>query len=148
MKRNLILLGLGIFWVQTTLAETTIPWTKAGCESVKGVWVMAHSATDEGCDANHCNGKTFCGSPGTPGVNWFSAVIWCQSIGRELTSLEDTCPNSFASGGGCPNLPRGPGYWTSTRSASGKPYVIKHDRTAFVEENPVRKDSLPAALCK
>ena len=72
------------------LAETTIPWTKEGCESVKGTWITAHSATDEGCSVTSCNGMNFCKAPIT--MNWFNALIWCQSIGHKLATFSNLCP--------------------------------------------------------
>jgi len=85
---------LGAFWAVSlatqAVADTTIPWTKEGCESVKGIWVTAHSATESGCDAAHCNGKNFCRS--AIEMTWFSALIWCQSIGHKLASFNSLCP--------------------------------------------------------
>ena len=103
-KLNFIVLGtlLAISLATQAFAETTIPWTKEGCESVKGTWITAHSPDDDGCDAAHCNGLSFCRS--IQEMNWFSALIWCKSIGRELTDPETACPNGFASGGACANL--------------------------------------------
>ena len=83
-------------------SETTIPWTKEGCESVQGTWITAHAPTDAGCDANHCNGINFCMGP--KDTNLWSAIIWCKSIGRELTDLETACPNGLASSYTCENL--------------------------------------------
>ncbi|MBP5344197.1 MAG: hypothetical protein J6Y85_03905 [Alphaproteobacteria bacterium] len=102
MKKNIILLALSLTFATAAHAETTIPWTKEGCESVQGTWITAHSSTDSGCDAAHCNGKNFCRS--NVKMNWFSALIWCHSIGRELTDLETACPNGLASGNTCANL--------------------------------------------
>ena len=85
------------------MADINIPWTKEGCESVKGTWVTAHSATDEGCDAAHCNGMNFCRSQNNQ-LNWWSALIWCKSIGRELADMESMCPNGLSSGNTCANL--------------------------------------------
>ena len=49
---------LGVFFLSLVIstsaqAVTTIPWTKEGCESVKGEWITAHSPDDDGCDAAH-----------------------------------------------------------------------------------------------
>ena len=94
-KLNFAIFGalLAISLVTRALAETTIPWTKAGCESVKGKWLTAHSADEDGCDAAHCNGKNFCRS-GTP-MNWWSSLIFCQSIGHKLVSWENLCPGTI-----------------------------------------------------
>ena len=102
-KLNFIVLGtlLAISLATQAFADTTIPWTKEGCESVKGTWITAHSATDDGCDAAHCNGLNFCRSPQT--MNLWSAAIWCKSIGRELADVETACPKGMSLGG-CPNL--------------------------------------------
>ena len=103
------------------LADTTIPWTKAGCESVQGTWVTANSATDSGCDANHCNGLSFCRN--SQKLNWFSALTWCKSIGHQLADLETACPNGLASSRTCANL-NGcispiKSNWVSTPGSSG-----------------------------
>lgn len=124
MKKNLVLLILCFLFAQKALAETTIPWTKEGCESVKGTWVTAHSATDEGCDAAHCNGVSFCQSPNT--VTWWSAFTWCKGIGKKLVDLETACPNGLASSNTCANLqnilPRRA--WTNVPSGTRNAYGI------------------------
>ena len=103
MKKNLILLILSLFFIPKALAETTIPWTKEGCESVKGAWLTAHSATDPDCDSAHCNGINFCGSPVK--VSWFSALTWCKSIGHKLASFDSMCPGNLVINGSiCQNL--------------------------------------------
>jgi len=117
------LFGIILLVAGQTLAETTIPWTKEGCESVKGTWITAHSATDEGCDSIHCNGKNFCRS--NVELNWWSGFIWCQSIGRELADVETACPNSFASGF-CANLKGNNQWmWLDGVCASGLAYVFR-----------------------
>ena len=123
-KLNFVIFGtlLAISLATQAFAETTIPWTKEGCESVKGIWVTAHSATDDGCDAAHCNGLNFCRRK--VNMNWFSALIWCKSIGHKLTDIETACPNGLASSETCANLepyiPRDYrfGFWTSIPSTS------------------------------
>ena len=105
MKKYNLIIGLSLILSYPVMADTTIPWTKAGCESVKGVWITAHSATDSGCDSNHCNGMSFCISPIT--MNWFSALIWCKSIGRNIVSFEHLCPGIPTGNGGvgtCTNI--------------------------------------------
>ena len=102
MKKFLGALFLSLAVSHSALAGTNIPWTKEGCESVKGTWITAKSATDAGCDAAHCNGLSFCRSP--QGMNWWSAVIWCQSIGHQLADIEVACPNGRSSGNTCANL--------------------------------------------
>jgi len=102
MKKFLGALVLSLIVSTSAGAVTNIPWTKEGCESVKGTWITAKSATDEGCDAEHCNGINFCMGPQY--VNWWSALIWCKSIGRELTDLETACPKGLASSYTCENL--------------------------------------------
>ena len=91
-KLNFAIFGALMLTCLTTraLADTTIPWTKEGCESVKGTWITAHSPTDDGCDAAHCNGLNFCRS--NVDMNWWSAFIWCQSIGHKLVTLANLCP--------------------------------------------------------
>ena len=125
-KLNFAIFGALMLTCLTTpaFAETTIPWTKEGCESVKGTWITAHSPDDDGCDAAHCNGLNFCRS--NKQMNWFSALIWCKSIGRELTDVETACPNGLASGNVCPNLDgfRKVYMWTSTPCSSTNSYMI------------------------
>ena len=113
------------------LDETTIPWTKEGCESVKGTWIIAHSPTDSGCDANHCNGLSFCRSNAT--MNWWSGVIWCKSIGHELTDIETACPNGLSSGRTCANLngKTSTGNWTVTSASSTQPYLADGKVTVY-----------------
>ena len=123
-KLNFAIFGalLVISLATRALADTTIPWTKEGCESVKGIWVTAHSPTDDGCDAAHCNGRNFCRS--NIAMNWWSALIWCKSIGRKLTDIENACPNGLSSGGNCANLNSrlGRDAWFATPGSSGKVY--------------------------
>ncbi|MBP5344059.1 MAG: hypothetical protein J6Y85_03195 [Alphaproteobacteria bacterium] len=90
MKKNIFVLALSLTFATAAHAETTIEWTQAGCQSVGGTWITAHSASDEGCDAAHCNGLNFCKS--TAYMNWFSALIWCKSIGRNLADANHVCP--------------------------------------------------------
>ena len=118
-KLNFVIFGALMLTCLTTqaFAETTIPWTKEGCESVKGKWITAHSPDESGCDANHCNGRNFCQSPQM--MNFWSAVIWCKSIGRTLAGVEDACPNGLSSGNTCANLANKFPYlrpWTSEPS--------------------------------
>ena len=127
-KLNFAIFGACLLTALATraLAETTIPWTKAGCESVKGTWITAHSPTDDGCDAAHCNGRNFCMSP-TGRINWFSALIWCKSIGRELTSFDHACPGIPTGDGPCANLNlnRCQNGWTSMPSGSSKVFIAR-----------------------
>ena len=111
-KLNFVIFGtlLAISLATQAFAETTIPWTKEGCESVKGTWITAHSATDAGCDSAHCNGLNFCQS--NVSMNWWSAFVWCKSIGHELVDLETACPKGMASGGSCANLANKVAFWT------------------------------------
>ena len=90
MKKNIFLLALGLTFATMAHAETIIEWTKAGCQSVGGTWITAHNASDEGCDAAHCNSLNFCQSPQK--MNFFSALIWCKSIGRNMVSFANLCP--------------------------------------------------------
>ena len=99
--KNCLFLAMTLILAHSALAEITIPWTKEGCESVKGTWITAHSPTDEGCDAAHCNGKTFCRS--NVAMTWFNALIWCQSIGHKLVSFEHLCPGITITGP-CTNI--------------------------------------------
>jgi len=124
-KLNFIVFGafLAISLATQAFAETTIPWTKEGCESVKGVWITAHAATDDGCDAAHCNGKNFCRAPKT--MNYWSALIWCKSIGHNLPDIETLCPNGLNSGGTCANLSgrMGAEVWSTTSSNDYSQYI-------------------------
>jgi len=102
MKSSFLIFFLSLILSHSAMAVTNIPWTKEGCNSVNGTWVTAHSPTDSGCDAAHCNGRNFCRS--NVSMNWWSALIWCKSIGRELADIETACPNGLASGRTCANL--------------------------------------------
>ena len=116
MKKYIGILGLSLILSYSALADTTIPWTKEGCESAKGIWITAHTATDEGCDVNHCNGLNFCKS-NTNALDWWNALIWCQAIGHKLADAESACPNAISGNSNCPNLgiPRvSYEFWTST----------------------------------
>ena len=126
-KLNFAILGACLLTALATraLAETTIPWTKEGCESVKGTWITAHSATDDGCDAAHCNGKNFCEGPVR--TTWFSALIWCKSIGHKLTDLETVCPNGLTTNA-CPNLNKTKGYWTDIPCNQSSVYYVDWSR--------------------
>ena len=120
-KLNFMIFGALMLTCLTTraLAETTIPWTKEGCESVKGKWITAHSPDESGCDANHCNGRNFCRS--NVMMNWWTAFIWCKSIGRELTDPETACPNGISASYTCPNLKGNNGEcWTNLIGSSGR----------------------------
>ena len=121
---------IGVLWfcmavVTSAQADTTIPWTKEGCESVKGTWITAHSATDSGCDAAHCNGKNFCTNKVK--VNWWSALIWCKSIGHKLTDIETACPHGLASSSSCANLNGKISwrYWTNTPCSTESQYCAQ-----------------------
>ncbi|MBP5344232.1 MAG: hypothetical protein J6Y85_04080, partial [Alphaproteobacteria bacterium] len=92
MKKNIFVLALSFTLATVAHAETTIEWTEAGCQSVGGTWITAHNASDSGCDAAHCNGRNFCRSPNP--MNWFSALIWCKSIGRTLADFNHVCPGT------------------------------------------------------
>ena len=106
MKRFLGILFVSLILSHSAMAVTTIPWTKEGCESVKGTWISAKSATDAGCDAAHCNGLNFCRS--NVGLHWFSALVWCQSIGHQLVRFDHLCPgiptNLNSTNGACANI--------------------------------------------
>ena len=128
-----------------TFAETTIPWTKEGCESVKGTWITAHSPDESGCDANHCNGRNFCRS--NVKMNWWSALIWCKSIGRELASIEDACPNSISTLT-CANLKgRMIREWTTTFDTKGGICLVHNDRMYIGLDSPTGPSG-EHALCK
>jgi len=130
MKKLLGALFLNLVVSTSVFADTAIPWTKEGCESVKGTWITAHAATDSGCDANHCNGHNFCRSQ--VGMNWFSALIWCKAIGRQLANVETACPRGLASGGSCANL-----YSVSVRHADfwmePKSYALINGGTSITQ---------------
>ncbi|MBP5344468.1 MAG: hypothetical protein J6Y85_05305 [Alphaproteobacteria bacterium] len=78
MKKYSLILGISLMLSQTALAETTIEWTQAGCQSVGGTWITAK------------NGTNFCRGPVQ--TNWFNALIFCKSIGHNLVSFEHLCP--------------------------------------------------------
>ncbi|MBP5344501.1 MAG: hypothetical protein J6Y85_05470 [Alphaproteobacteria bacterium] len=131
MKKNIILFVLGLTLTQPAMAETTIPWTKEGCESVKGTWITAHQATDTDCSSTQCNGMNFCAS--TVGINFFNALIWCKSIGHKLTDFTHLCPGATGqinTPGICVNakgLISGDswGWTTSPGSAQGKSILVR-----------------------
>ena len=149
-KLNFAIFGalLAISLATQALAETTIPWTKEGCESVKGTWITAHSPTDDGCDAAHCNGLNFCRGP--VNMNWWSALIWCKSIGRELADLETACPNGLSSGNVCPNLDgfRTVTMWTSAPGGSDRSYMIHTNATKPISNSYNTRTTSYYALCK
>ncbi|MBP5343717.1 MAG: hypothetical protein J6Y85_01390, partial [Alphaproteobacteria bacterium] len=87
-----------------------------------GTWITAHSATDEGCDAAHCNGLNFCRS--AQKMNFFSALIWCKSIGHKLTDVETVCPNGLASGQTCANANNFGNVWTDMPSPSNSNRMV------------------------
>ena len=146
-KLNFAIFGACLLTALATgaLAETTIPWTKAGCESVKGTWITAHSATDSGCDAAHCNGMSFCRSAST--ATWFNALIWCKSIGRNLASFSHLCPGDVTQPGvACANMRLGGSShtylwssmpWNSTQALyttmAGGSGAGDRNRTVFVD---------------
>ena len=148
MKKILGVLFLSVILARSAFAVTTIPWTKEGCESVKGQWITAHSATDSGCDANHCNGLTFCEQPLR--VNWWSALLWCQSIGHKLVDIETACPKGL-SVGACANLngrviDLG---WTSTpvSGTASRSYFIRSNGNIQGDGYTERKEVGARALC-
>jgi len=123
MKKVIGALFFSLVISHSALAVTNIPWTKAGCESVQGTWITAHSPTDEGCDAAHCNGKNFCRAPKP--MNYWSALIWCQSIGHKLPDIETLCPSGLASGSTCANLTgrMGAEVWSTTAVNNSSQYA-------------------------
>ena len=140
-KLNFVIFGALMLTCLATraLAETTIPWTKTGCESVKGTWITAHSPDEDGCDTNHCNELNFCQSTST--MNWWSAIIWCQSIGHKLADIETMCPNGLPSGT-CANLKNtSAAGWSSTPSTSDKAYEYAENQIRGTNVWDVRTDS-------
>jgi len=125
MKKLLGVLFLSMILAKSAFAGTTIPWTKEGCQSVKGTWITARSATDSGCDAAHCNGMNFCRGP--VAMNWFSAMIWCQSIGHKVASWANACPGMPTGSAPCANLNGvGSGYgWTGTSTNEQQALTIE-----------------------
>ena len=151
MKRFLGALFLSVILAKTAFAVTTIPWTKEGCESVKGTWITAHSAGDSGCDAAHCTGQNFCKS--NVAMNWFSAVIWCQSIGRQLADIETACPKGLSSGTTCANLKGycgtgGDACWTSSPCGQKSAYQVESRYTIWCDDYWIPRTSVTRALCK
>ncbi|MBP5344124.1 MAG: hypothetical protein J6Y85_03540 [Alphaproteobacteria bacterium] len=152
MKKNIFLLVLGLTVATAAHAETTIEWTQAGCQSVGGTWITAHSPTDSGCDANHCNGMNFCRSPNS--MNLFSALVWCKSIGHQLTDFETACPNAMSSGNTCANLkgwnpPNVSGDWTTMPSpTNSNRMVFIAGGTIYLDHSAGTKSSTRYALCK
>jgi len=149
MRKLLGVLFLSLAVSHSVLADTNIPWTKEGCESVKGTWITAHSPSDPGCDANHCNGLNFCRGP--KGINWWSALIWCKSIGHRLADIETMCPNGLSSGMSCANLNGITTYvWSSTPSTAEKSYEYGHQNQNLIRGTDrwdVRTNTEHPALC-
>ena len=146
-KLNFAIFGILMLTCLATraFAETTIPWTKEGCESVKGTWITAHSPDESGCDAAHCNGLNFCRS--NVGMNWWSALIWCKSIGRELASIEDACPNSISTST-CANLKNISGwFWISMPASGGNAYALNKENGIYTTDRS-RFGNAPPALCQ
>ena len=137
---------IGVLWfcmavVTSAQADTTIPWTKEGCESVKGTWLTAHKTTDSGCDAAHCNGKSFCRSNVT--LNWFNALVWCKSIGHNLVSWENLCPGTPLgpnnATGACPNVKGvGGNLWGWTSAVWTSPPVLTVNLSSGAIDNDTR----------
>ena len=153
MKRYIVALFIGLVLSTSVLADTTIPWTKAGCESAQGKWITAHSATDTGCDAAHCNGLHFCKS--SQEMNWFSALIWCKSLGHKLTDLDTACPNGLSSGNTCANLKNtglnmgAGGYWVDMPSptTAGRSVFVTEDKI-YLDHNVGNRNGSRYVLCK
>ncbi|MBP5344556.1 MAG: hypothetical protein J6Y85_05750 [Alphaproteobacteria bacterium] len=147
MKKHIFLLALGLILATAAHAETTIEWTQAGCQSVGGTWITAHNATDEGCDANHCNGLNFCEKQVY--MTWFGALIWCKSIGRKLADLETACPNGLSSGGTCANLAGKIGnVWSNMPSTNNKSYIIQGANGRISVKAREGERNPPGALCQ
>jgi len=152
MKKLLGIMALSLLLAEPVSAEMTIPWTKAGCESVNGNWITARSPTDEGCDANHCNGEHFCMSKQT--MNWWSALIWCQWIGRELSDIETACPHSLSARRACVNLEgrmnvSGNNFsWLSTQLSNTGAYYLDASGNISTYHNGKTTDGWHHALCK
>ena len=146
MKKYIGLLLITIVNLEA-FAGTVIEWNQTGCESVGGTWVQANNAvdTDKGCDADHCNSKTFCTSSVT--MNWYSAFSWCESIGAQLVSISDACPNDLSSGK-CTNLK---GVSVSGWTATPTPSNISTARAWMVSNNqigrPLKTENV-YALCE
>ena len=151
MNKILGILFLSLVISTSAQAVTTIPWTKEGCESVKGAWITAHSASDDGCDATHCTGQNFCKSNAK--MNWFSAMIWCKSIGRELADIETACPLGLSSGTTCANLK---GYcgansdacWTSSPCGQKSARQVESRYTIWCDDYYIPRTNVARALCK
>ena len=152
MKRNFVLLIISLIIAHSAAAEMTIPWTKEGCESVDGNWITAHSPNDEGCDSNHCNGKNFCMSK--PTMNWWSALVWCNWIGRELADVETACPHSLSARRACINLNgrmnvSGNNFsWLSTQVSNSGGYYLKANGDIDTYHASKTNSGWHHALCK
>ena len=150
-KLNFAIFGALMLTCLTTraLAETTIPWTKAGCESVKGTWITAHLPDDDGCDTAHCNGMNFCKS--AQNMNWFSALIWCQSIGHKLVEFSSACPGSIPDvrASTCANLKGKSSGWgyTSLPRGDDKLFAITFSTGGF-DYNGLRTHANAYAICE
>jgi len=151
MKASFGVLFLSLVLSHTVIAGTNIPWTKEGCESVKGTWVTAHSPTDDGCDAAHCNGLHFCRS--NVSMNWWSAMIWCKSIGHKLVDLETACPGGLVQDRTCANLCHKISGWSWTNQEAevpGSTRALFNDACAIANRNITGNGplGLKVAICE
>ena len=107
IMKYIVLTVLG-FYTISAQARIIIPWTQEGCESIGGIWIVTNSASDtsKGCDATHCNHKSFCASP--TDMNWWSIYSWCHAIGAEPAPFSSVCPGTTPAddhtSGICPNI--------------------------------------------
>ena len=85
-------------------------------------------------------------------MNWFSALIWCKSIGRELADVETACPNGLASGVTCANLKENlTQNWTSTPCKTKSAYLLESRYTLWCDDSWVNRSGTSYngyALCK
>ena len=141
MKKHMKYIGL---FMACMLASTLAEAAKT-CNG--GVEVTAHTtATNSKCQksgVNYCNGKTFCVSNRM--MNWWSAILWCRSNGRELVALEEACPNWSTENNTCPNLAgKLPDYGWTSKISGNKAVSVEASAFSWPRDTSVR----PLALCE
>jgi len=84
-------------------------------------------------DGSNCNGQTFCVS--NQNINWWSAVLWCQSNGGTLADLETLCPGIRSTGDNpsadaCPNFTSKGWLWTNVQRNKGSHIVLRNGQVS------------------
>ena len=85
----------------------------AGCDG--GGWIQGQ------------DGSRFCRS--TAEMNWWSAMVWCQQNGMQLTTITNVCPDTtLSSGNACNSMRNGSGDqrygWTRNLCGTGSAWTV------------------------